>query len=92
METTGEVTQGLRVPHRFCFTTQLWAFSQTKRKKLWQEFLKAGQKQPILFFLSLFFLNPILGILSHGDSEAISSPSPSSLSSPASLLLPQTCP
>lgn len=66
----------------------------SKKKKTVQKFLEAGQEQQILFFFFFLFSfwKPFLVTLGHTHNVAISSPSPSSLSSPASLLLLQTCP
>ena len=92
METTGEVTQGLEGPSQILLHNRAVSFLSKKKKKTVQKFLEAGQKQQILFFLFLFsFWKPFLVTLGHTHNVAISSPSPSSLSSPASLLL-QTCP
>lgn len=93
METTGEVTQGLEGPSQILLHNRAVSFlsKKKKKKKTVQKFLEAGQKQQILFFFLFSFWKPFLVILGHRDNVAISSPSPSSLSSPASLLL-QTCP
>ena len=93
METTGEVTQGLEGPSQILLHNRAVSFlSKKKKKKMCKNSWKLDKSNRFFFSFFLFsFWKPFLVILGHRDNVAISSPSPSSLSSPASLLL-QTCP